>query len=507
MEEVDITVIGGGINGVSVAAEAASRGLRTVLVHDSDLASGGSATPVTLSGTHLQHLSALDYFQLNTMLDELQRLGRTAPHLLELLPVTQVNGEPVKETGEGLIEKYFQGVRDKSLASMCTESFSTKIQSLAAKIKPSRLIICKALQAQKYGAIILPRHKVTSASRQVKHWELQLERQPAPSDTTNETATDIKSNIIINCSGWWANELMENLLHIRTRCKAKEEHRTQFFFRNPGIPLKWKHGNKNRVIKLQGSSKQAYYAYPVVNDILAFGPRKCDQQGYAECIDLQQGFIDTWNQIVTAHYPHAKLTPEHFVFSRKSLLALIADPCSNSDTPMTTPLHDLDNPGGAAILLNIFGVDAAIHRKTAHQALDILQPFLKKKARPGFKDEILPGGDIQSKTISDYVVQLSLEYPQLPGTLLSHIANNYGNLAYAILGESQTIEDMGEHFGGDLYQREVDYLMNMEWASTPEDIIWRRSLIAFSLGKNEVETLRSHMKSKQKHVAHASKAR
>ena len=34
---------------------------------------------------------------------------------------------------------------------------------------------------------------------------------------------------------------------------------------------------------------------------------------------------------------------------------------------------------------------------------------------------------------------------------------------------------MGQDFGAGLFQREVDYLCREEWASTAEDILWRRS--------------------------------
>ena len=38
-----------------------------------------------------------------------------------------------------------------------------------------------------------------------------------------------------------------------------------------------------------------------------------------------------------------------------------------------------------------------------------------------------------------------------------------------------TIEDMGKHFGHGLYQVEVAYLVEHEWATSAEDILWRRS--------------------------------
>jgi glycerol-3-phosphate dehydrogenase len=44
-----------------------------------------------------------------------------------------------------------------------------------------------------------------------------------------------------------------------------------------------------------------------------------------------------------------------------------------------------------------------------------------------------------------------------------------------LLGEAQGINDLGLHFGDDLYSREVEYLADQEWAVTAEDVLWRRS--------------------------------
>lgn len=51
--------------------------------------------------------------------------------------------------------------------------------------------------------------------------------------------------------------------------------------------------------------------------------------------------------------------------------------------------------------------------------------------------------------------------------------------------------DMGELLGGDLTAREVDYLMEREWARTAEDVLWRRSKLGLHLDdaeKTRVET-------------------
>jgi len=484
MKQFDIAVVGGGINGVSVAAEAASRGLSTLLVHARDLASSASATPVTLAGTHLSHLSALDFFQLNAMLDELQVLQASAPHLFEALPVTNLQGEPIQERSQGLVERYFQGIKNKRFSRLCDSETCKKTQSFAIRIKPARLILAKAMQAHKYGGDIRSYTKLVGAKRNENEWQLTLEKQSG-NTTVHES---VASTLLVNCSGWWANELLEETLNISTRCQASEEHRTQFFFKNPGIDLQYCSDN-DRVLKIKDSNEKSFYIYSVNSDLLAFGPRRCDQQGFDECIELLQHFIDSWNGARLPNTALPELTREHFVHQRKAKFALIDDPCASNNTPITTPLLDLDNPGSQAVMMNIFGADVPLHKKIARQCLDVLQDFHGKKANPEFAAEKLPGGDIDERFINQHEAKLKRDYKKLSPTLLARLAQNYGSVSYLILGQRQIEKELGREFGHELYEREVQHLIDSEWVTCADDILWRRSL----LGIDFLESEKAHL--------------
>jgi glycerol-3-phosphate dehydrogenase len=53
--------------------------------------------------------------------------------------------------------------------------------------------------------------------------------------------------------------------------------------------------------------------------------------------------------------------------------------------------------------------------------------------------------------------------------------NRHGTLTRTVLGGARTLADLGQDFGGSLFQREVDYLVQNEWATDVEDILWRRT--------------------------------
>jgi glycerol-3-phosphate dehydrogenase len=91
-ETVDLLVVGGGINGVGIALDAASRGLSTILVERDDLAVGTSSRSSKLIHGGLRYLEQYRFGLVREALGERTLLGRLAPHLVEMerfvFPVT-----------------------------------------------------------------------------------------------------------------------------------------------------------------------------------------------------------------------------------------------------------------------------------------------------------------------------------------------------------------------------------------------------------------------------------
>ena len=85
-ETFDVVVVGGGITGVGVALDAASRGLRTALVERDDFASGTSSKSSKLVHGGLRYLQQGEIALVYEALAERQRLRHNAPHLVRVLP-------------------------------------------------------------------------------------------------------------------------------------------------------------------------------------------------------------------------------------------------------------------------------------------------------------------------------------------------------------------------------------------------------------------------------------
>ncbi len=81
----DVAVIGGGINGVGIARDAAGRGLRVLLVEQHDLASHTSSASTKLIHGGLRYLETYDFRLVREALAERERLLASAPHIINPL--------------------------------------------------------------------------------------------------------------------------------------------------------------------------------------------------------------------------------------------------------------------------------------------------------------------------------------------------------------------------------------------------------------------------------------
>src|ERR1700759_3215593 len=82
MADYDLAIIGGGLNGVSVARDAAGRGLRVVLLEQGDLGAAASSATSRLVHGDLSLLESWGIFRVRKALAERDVWLRIAPHLV-----------------------------------------------------------------------------------------------------------------------------------------------------------------------------------------------------------------------------------------------------------------------------------------------------------------------------------------------------------------------------------------------------------------------------------------
>ena len=138
----------------------------------------------------------------------------------------------------------------------------------------------------------------------------------------------------------------------------------------------------------------------------------------------------------------------------------------------------LDDEAGHAPVLSVFGGKITTYRRLAEQALTKLAPYFTDLRPSWTASTALVGSDF-GQTRAGARDAFFARYPRLPTPVLRGIFRRHGTRSDAVVGNG----DLGEDFGGGLSERELRYLMEHEWATTAEDVLWRRTKAGLMMGR------------------------
>ena len=140
----------------------------------------------------------------------------------------------------------------------------------------------------------------------------------------------------------------------------------------------------------------------------------------------------------------------------------------------------------------MFGGKLTTYRKLAESAMAQLAPFFKQMKPSWTAKASLPGGEDMT-TPAELANQLSSRFVWLPSEIAQRWARTYGSRTWRLLEGVNSIADMGDHLGAGLYTREVDYLCSTEWATTADDILWRRSKLGLVMTAEERQGVQQYL--------------
>ena len=136
---------------------------------------------------------------------------------------------------------------------------------------------------------------------------------------------------------------------------------------------------------------------------------------------------------------------------------------------------------GAPPILSIFGGKITTYRCLAEEALEKLSRFFPTMGPAWTRKALLPGGDLTGGTMNSFKNDLIAQYPKLDPNVITRLALRHGRIAGDILGDADTVTDLGQHITDDLYEREIEHFRRQEWAQTAEDVLWRRTKVGLHL--------------------------
>lgn len=491
-QHYDVVVVGAGIHGASIACEASSRGLKTLLVQSGNLGGTASCSPADVVGAGLNLLENLHFPDVIANRDALNILYQKAPHLVrpinayivqapQLRSVKKVNIgakiynrlQKVKTDDLEEVDKMRAGAESKGylLHHGFKDEVLSQIPVREYSINYTRIVIALAQQLHKdENSLTLSHHKLIHAEREIGSWRLKIEDQRSKQEVFYQT------NILINCTGCHSNNLLKDVLNAPSRSSAAR-------LNSAYIYVNYEQNWRSAAV-FQRENKSLVYAQNFDNRHLCIGPIIADSDDKKDKERAINELLSLWNQNA-----HKALNKEDIIHCQWSSHPMAEDPSLQKLDSTNTTLLDLNNPGNVAPLLNLFGNNLVQFRKIAEQALDILVVFTHAKRNPAYINEALPGGNFEGQTIEDVSQQLIRHYDFLDGETVNRLLLTYGSNAIQVLDNCHSVADMGLHFGEGLYQREVDYLRKKEWAETAEDILWRRTYLGLKLSLGQRQGL------------------
>jgi glycerol-3-phosphate dehydrogenase len=486
MADYDLAIIGGGLNGVSVARDAAGRGLRVILLEQGDLGGAASSATARLIHGDLRVLERRAFGRVRAALAERDSWMRIAPHLVRparfVIPAHADERPPwLLRLGLYLYDRLApHGVLPVSatidvthhpIGNALKRPFGTAFEYSDCLVDDSRLVIANAVDAAERGAVIRTGARCVRADR-LDIWRL------AVIDRGHRQVITARS--LANTSGAWTSSVAETVLRMPPPPRAAVVKMSQIIVRRLF--------ETDNVYVFQNRDRRLIFASPYQRDFTLLGTVanrfKGDPAAVSMGADEVAYLCDAANR-----YFRERVDPSDVIrsVSGANMVAHPARARLARDGSMT-----FDARRGKAPLLTMFGGDVTTSRLRAEHAVSRLTPFYPMSPR-WTAHAALPGGDFPWAQFENEVERARERWKFLTENQALRLVSGYGSRLGSVLGDARDRADLGPGFGPELTGAEVRYLMASEWARFPDDILWRRSKLGLTMPPADREALAAFM--------------
>jgi glycerol-3-phosphate dehydrogenase len=490
-EIIDLLVVGGGINGVGIARDAAGRGLKVVLCEQDDLAQHTSSSSSKLIHGGLRYLEYYEFRLVREALIEREVLLNAAPHIiwpLRFILPHSPDQRPAWMIRLGLFLYDHLGGR-KRLPASATVDLATDPASGPLKpevrhafsyadcwVEDARLVVLNAKDAAERGAEILTRTRCTEARRANGIWQATL------ASNRGAPVRKVKARGLINAAGPWVSAFIKDRLRHESSSNVR-------LVKGSHVVVRKLYDHDSPYI-LQNPDGRIVFVIPYEQDYSLIGTTDQEYRGDPSEMAIDDDEIDYLLTSVNRYF-FTPVTREKIVWTYAGARPLYDDAKGNASAVTRDYVFDLDAPANEPPLLSIFGGKLTTYRKLAEHAMGKLQPVMGFKAKAWTAGSPLPGGDIENADFDAFLKSVMNKWNWLPQDLARRYTRAYGTRIERLIGKADGLDELGEHFGDGLYEAEVTYLMREEWALTDADILWRRSKLGLHVSDDTAARLRA----------------
>lgn len=478
----DLAIIGGGINGVGIARDAAGRGLKVLLVEKEDLAAHTSSASTKLIHGGLRYLEMYEFALVRKALKEREVLLRAAPHIIWplqfILPVDK-GMRPAWFLRLGLFLYDHLGgrkllpatksvdLRNDPRGKPLQERLKKAFAYADCWVEDARLVSLSARDAAERGADVRTRCECVGLERHADHWQLRL--------IGHGGEVQVTAKALVNAAGPWVDRVSA------LGSDSQNAPRVRLVKGSHIVVRKLFEGNHAYIF--QNKDGRIIFAIPYERHFTLIGttdqPWSFDE-GEAAISDEEIHYLCA----AASEYFTVPVTPEQVEWTYAGVRPLFDDQSDDPSKVTRDYVLDLDETGGAPVM-TVYGGKITTYRELALDALRRLAPALGSSKKDWTGDATLPGGDFAPSGFGSLVEKYNRSWPMLEPATMRRLVRAYGTDVADMLADVSDRDALGQHFGAGLYEVELRWLIEKEFASAAEDVLWRRSKLGLHMSDEE----------------------
>lgn len=467
MQHFDLLVIGAGINGAGIARDAVGRGLSVALVEAGDIGGATSSASTKLIHGGLRYLEFYEFGLVAKALAEREVLLDAAPHITWpqsfVLP-HEPHLRPAWLIGAGLFlydhlarRRQVPGSSRVNLARdpagrLLDARFETAFRYWDGWVDDARLVVLNVVDAARRGAWVRTRTRVDRAAPDERGWRVEL--------SSGEALT---AGYIVNGAGPWAGAVARDVMGLNDAPTLRLVQGAHIVTRRIG------HGDD--AYMLQQPDGRIIFVIPYEGDLTLIGTTETpiDDPSQARATEAEEAYLlEAANRSL-----RTKLTPADVVHRYAGIRPLVLE--EGKDARETTRDWQLIEHGRA---MTVVGGKITTYRVLAEAVLARIAPD-----RPAWtRGAVLPGGDVPRRAgetgqvaFARWLAALVARFPAVGSATVTRLARTHGTAAEALLENG-----LGEDLGG-IHTAELERFARHEWATTADDVLWRRTKMGLHL--------------------------
>ncbi len=464
----DLLIIGGGINGAGIARDASGRGLSVALVEAGDFGGATSSASTKLIHGGLRYLEFYEFGLVRKALKEREVLLDIAPHISWpqsfVLPSAPERPDWKLRAGLFLYDHLARrrvvpgsnriDLRQDRAGRALESHYTHAFRYWDGWVDDARLVIANIADAAARGAHVRSRTRVDSTQWDGAAWTVAL-----------SDGTSLRAKTIVNTAGPWAEEVARSVM-------GRNDAPSLRLVQGSHIVTRRVHLGRDAFM-LQQPDGRIIFVLPYEHDFSLIGTteRSIDTPAAAHITEEETDYLIA----AVNRYLARPLTLDDIVHRFSGVRPLILEE-GKGDRETSRDYSLVSHDGVSA--LTVVGGKITTYRVLAEDVLEKLAP----KSKRWTATAPLPGGDVQrfagetgQAAFTRWMNNLVTAQENYDPRLVRRLARTIGTAAETLLNGG-----LGENLGG-IFEAELDWFKTREWATTAEDVLWRRTKLGLHL--------------------------